>query len=170
MAQGGLGFVFTCWCVRPVTYMAGCGVQDASELVSAHWWTGPGPELSGGQGQVPGQLKPLGFLWQSACWLVGLCPCPTSCLAWGVPGLVPIGWWVGPSSSTNMLKGGFQNDAYQHKCNHGRMSSPKWLLLMSVFPGYPSCFLPLWRLSKISKWVLPRPHSNYSFFPGSWSV
>ena len=120
--------------------------------MSAHWWVEPGPEISGcepvgilvlfpvhgcmrlglgpsgGQGQVSGQLEAQGVLEHLACWLVGLCPCLASCLAWGVPGLVPTSWYVGPGPGTNKLEGGFQNGVRQHQCSHANMNPPKWLL------------------------------------------
>lgn len=39
----------------------------------------------------------------------GVCHCPSSCLALGIPELVPIDWRVGPCSGANELEGGFQN-------------------------------------------------------------
>ena len=66
---------------------AGIGLLDRAEaqgipgLVPAHWWVEPGPEVSGGQGRIPGQLWAQGGLGQQACWWVGLCLCPASILA-----------------------------------------------------------------------------------------
>ena len=45
--------------------------------------------------------------------------CPLNCVDWLGPG-------------TNKLEGGFQNDACQPQCLHGRMNSSKWLPLVSI--------------------------------------
>lgn len=85
--------------------------------------------------QVPGRPKvgvslqvdeagAQGFLWQLACWWVGLCPRLTSCLAWGVLRLMLTGWCAGLSPSTDKLEGIFQNGPCQHQCPCGRTRSP----------------------------------------------
>ena len=52
----------------------------------------------------------------------------------------------------NRLEGEFQNGPCQHQSLCGRMSSPKWLLPVSMFPrGVPFACYPSERLSKISK-------------------
>ena len=60
----------------------------------ALWWTRLGPGVAGSSVVLKHQ----------ACWWVELCPCLASCLAWGIPVLVPKGYWVGPGPSTNKLK------------------------------------------------------------------
>ena len=77
-------------------------------------------------------------LRQPVCWWVGLCPCPFNCLAWDVPVLVPMGWWawVGLGPEVHKLEGGFLNGECQHQCPHGRTSSPKWLLPVSMSPRW----------------------------------
>lgn len=56
------------------------------------------------------------------------------------------------SAKTNKLERGFQHGARQHQCPHERISSPKWLLLVSVPPGsapFASCLSR--NCSKISR-------------------
>lgn len=38
------------------------------------------------------------------CWWVRLCICPSSCLAWAIPGLVSADCWEGPGLITNKLE------------------------------------------------------------------
>lgn len=60
----------------------------------ALWWTrlGPGVTVSSV------------VLKQLVCWWVELCPCLASCLAWGIPVLVPRGYWMGPGPNANKFK------------------------------------------------------------------
>ena len=74
-------------------------------------------------------------VYKAACLVVGgAVPHLLSHWAWGFPVLVPTGWWmrVGLGPEDNKLEGGFQNGACQYQCPRGRISSPKWLLLVSV--------------------------------------
>ena len=96
------------------------------ELVLVFCWVGPSPGSFGGWHCVPGQL---------VCWWVGLYPHLTSCLTWSVPVLVLTTWWVGPWPSAK-LERGFQNSAWKLQSPLGRISFSKWLLPMSVSPGW----------------------------------
>ena len=87
-------------------------------------------------GSILGQLGAQDDLGKPSCWWVGLYPHLSSCLAWGVPVLVSIGWWARLCASTNKLKGRFQNCVCQHQCPCGIRSSPKWLLPVSMSPEW----------------------------------
>ena len=105
----------------------------------ALWWTGPAPGSSASAlvgGAILGQLGAQEVLRQPACWWVDLCLCLANCLPWGVPVLAPKGCWVGPGSSANKPEGGFQSGTCQHPCPCGGTSSPKWLLPVSLSPGW----------------------------------
>ena len=52
-----------------------------------------------------------------------------------------VGIRLGPGAKK--LKGEFQDGSFQHLRSHGRMSSPKGLLPVSVSRVHSSCFLPL---------------------------
>ena len=75
---------------------------------TGHWWVVLGPGPSCRKDWVLGLTGAQGFLWQLACWLVGLRLHPAGCLVSGAPGLMLTSWGVGLGSSTNKLEGGFQ--------------------------------------------------------------
>ena len=74
-------------------------------------------------------------VYEAVCLAVGgAVPHLASHLASGLPVLVHTGWWmgVGLGPEDNKLEGGFQNGTCQYQCPCGRISSPKWLLLVFV--------------------------------------
>ena len=114
--------------------VSGCRTLWVPGIVPIHWCVVSGPWPSGGclgVAVVSGVLRQPVWLW------VGLCHHPVICLAWGIPVLVPPGYWAGVDldPEANKLEGGFQNSSCQQQCPHGRMSSPKWLLPVSVSSG-----------------------------------
>ena len=111
-------------------------------LVSLHWCVGLGPEPSGEQGHVQGQLWAQGFLRQPVCRWVGLCPHLVSCLAWDFPALVTTDCWarvgLGPgankleeefqmalaSTRVHVIEGAPKNGCCQYPCPQGELQLP----------------------------------------------
>ena len=81
---------------------AGAGAQGAR--------LGPGPLR---MGRILGAAGGPGVLTQLAWWRMWLCPCPASCMTWGIQVLV-LSCWMGPGPSANKLEGQPQNGACQH--------------------------------------------------------
>ena len=158
-AQGVLGLVSTYWWLRPVLGLmpahwwmepdprvSGCGVL---RLMLMHWCSGPGPGLPGVWGWVrvavcSGSLK-------AACLLVAE---TVKCQ------------WAGLSPGANPVSDRIPNDICQLQCPCGRQCSPKWLLPLSMSPGWTPIAVPLWEALKI--W--PRLIANSHFCPEFWSV
>ena len=86
-----------------------------------------GSQSSWGPRSVPKQLS----WWQMQLWSH-----PDSCVAWGISVLVP--WlglgWLG--FHANKLEWGLWIGACQYQCPHDSMSFWKWLLPVSLFPGW----------------------------------
>ena len=137
-SQGILGPVLAHWWMKLGPGVCGYrSLLGVLGLVPVHRCVGLGAGPSGGHGCVQGQLWAQGFLMQPVCLWMGLCHCPVSSLARGIPVLVPAGWWVGAGlgPEANKLEGEFQNGDCQHQWPCGRMSSPKWLPPLSMSPG-----------------------------------
>ena len=66
---------------------------------------------------------------------------PEASLYWCCAHQSGVGVRLGPGAKK--LKGEFQDGSFQHLSPHGRMSSPKGLLPVSVSRVHSSCFLPL---------------------------
>ena len=93
---------------------------------------------------------------------------PASCLAWGISGMVLIGWWVGQCPNTTKLEREFQNCSYQYQCPCGEMSSQMTAASVYATRVSFSCLLPLQETLKDQQ--VGMIQVNYCFYPGSQNV
>ena len=162
-------------------------------LLWAHWYMGlirgpvdytalvqatPVGLLLGGEGSWHGWLHGM-WVAQSWCWAACWCGLilgwvtvsPEGSWGWcqSTSGWI-LGWLWGQRDLGMMLvcwgwlEGGFQNDACQHQYLCRRMSSPEWLLPVSVTPGEVSV-----ASKRLSKWaILTQIPAKYWVCTGTW--